>query len=174
VYQIWRLFSTKRSFEMPTSGLNFTFNIALGKIAEYAARVNANDPTNSALIIVPVDVGAIGDAVLKDVDTLAAVVSAGVTIREVTGWTRKELNQGSSITITVTDGSDVVDVDFPDPVWTAVTAGVVTDLILCYDSDTTAGTDTNLIPLTKHTFPITPDGSDVTAVLAAAGFFRAS
>ena len=49
-----------------------------------------------------------------------------------------------------------------------------TDLVICYDSDTTAGTDSNIIPLTLHDFVVTPDGSDITAQIAAAGFFRAS
>lgn len=153
---------------------NFVFNISLGKIAEYAARVNANDPAASTLVIVPVDVAAVSDATIKDLDTLAAIVTAGVTIREATGWSRKVLTDASSITVTVTDGSDLVDVDFPDPVWTAVTAGAVTDLILCYDPSSTGVTNSLMIPLTQHDFSITPDGSDVTALLAAAGFFRAS
>lgn len=48
----------------------------------------------------------------------------------------------------------------------------MTDLLFCYDSDTTAGTDANIVPLTCHPFAITPDGSDVTA--AVTDFFRAS
>jgi hypothetical protein len=55
-----------------------------------------------------------------------------------------------------------------------VSAGAVTDLIICYDNDSTGGTDANLVPLTQHDFAITPDGSDVTAVINAAGFFRAT
>jgi hypothetical protein len=30
------------------------------------------------------------------------------------------------------------------------------------------------VPLTQHDFAVTPDGSSITAVLNAAGFFRAS
>ena len=40
--------------------------------------------------------------------------------------------------------------------------------------DTTAGTDANIVPLTMHDFVVTPDGSDITAQIAAAGFYRAS
>jgi hypothetical protein len=46
-------------------------------------------------------------------------------------------------------------------------------LLFAYDPDTGAGTDSSVIPLHKHDFSITPDGSDVTAQIAAAGIFRA-
>jgi hypothetical protein len=48
----------------------------------------------------------------------------------------------------------------------------VTDLVFCYDSDTTSGTDANIVPLVMSAFPITPDGSDVQA--NAGDIFRAS
>ncbi len=41
-------------------------------------------------------------------------------------------------------------------------------------ADNTAGTDANIVPGTLHDFAITPDGSDITAQIAAAGFYRAS
>jgi hypothetical protein len=43
---------------------------------------------------------------------------------------------------------------------------------VCYDNDTTAGTDANIVPLTMFDFAITPDGSDVQMTTGA--FFRAS
>jgi hypothetical protein len=45
---------------------------------------------------------------------------------------------------------------------------------MCYDNDTTAGTDANIVPMTKHDFTVTPDGTDITGVIATAGFGRAS
>ena len=47
-------------------------------------------------------------------------------------------------------------------------------MIICYDGDTGAGNDSNIIPLTFHDFVLTSDGSDVTAQFDALGFFRAS
>lgn len=154
---------------------DLVFNIAKGKVAEYAARVNANDPTNSALIVVAINTTAT-DATLRDLDTLAAI-EADANTAEVTntGYARKVLTDASSITVTVDDTNDRVDVDIPDQTWTGVAAGTAwTDLVLCYDADTTAGTDANIVPLTLHDFAITPDGSDVTAQISASGFFRAS
>jgi hypothetical protein len=90
---------------------DFVFNIAKGRVAELYNRVDSNDAANSVLVVIPVDVAAVTDATIKDLDTFAAI---------------------------------------------------------------TGGTDANLVPLTQHDFAITPDGSDVTAVINAAGFFRAT
>lgn len=155
---------------------DFVFNIAKGKVAEYAARVNANDPTNSALIVVAINTTAT-DATLRDLDTLAAI-EADANTAEATnsGYARKVLTDASGITVTVDDTNDRVDVDIPDQTWTAVAAspGAWTDLVICYDNDTGAGTDANIVPLTCHDFAVTPDGSDITAQIASGGFFRAS
>jgi hypothetical protein len=151
------------------------FNISKGKAVEYAARVNANDPTNSALIIELINTSAT-DATLRDLDTFAAIESDANTA-EITnsGYSRKTLTDASSITVTVDDTNDRVDVDFPDPTWTAVASGTaITDLVVGYDSDTTGGTDSNVVPISMHDFAVTPDGSDITAQLATAGFYRAS
>ena len=153
---------------------DIVFNIAKGRVVELFNRVDTNDPTNSALVIVPVDVGATSDATIRDFDTLAAVLAGGVTERTTGGWNRKTLTDADITFPAPDDTNDRFDIDIPDQTWTAVTAGAVTDLIICYDNDTTAGTDSNLIPLTMHDFAITPDGSDVQAVINAAGFFRAS
>jgi hypothetical protein len=136
--------------------------------------VDTNNPANSALIVVPVDVGGTSDATIKDFDTLAAVLGGGVTERTANGWNRKTLTDTELSAWSPDDTNDRVDLDIPDLTWTAVTAGAVTDLIICYDSDTTGGADSAIVPLTMHDFAITPDGSDITAQIAATGFFRAS
>ncbi len=150
---------------------DFVFNIAKGRVAELYNRVDSNDPTNSALIIVPIDRGATTDATFRDHDTLSAVLGAA-TERTTGGWNRKTLTDTDLAAMTVDDTNDRMPLDFGDQTWTAVTAGAVTDLVVCYDSDTTAGTDANIVPLTMHAFAITPDGSDVVATVN--DFYRAS
>jgi hypothetical protein len=111
---------------------------------------------------------------MKDYDTLSDLLAG--TANEVTNtdYARKTLANGA-LTITVTDGSDKVEVDFADQTWTGIDAGDAwTDLIVCYDPDTTAGTDTTLIPLTCHDFAVTPNGGDITFQVNASGFFRAT
>jgi len=150
---------------------DFVFNIAKGRVAELFNRVDSNDPTNSAIIVVPVDRGAATDATLKDLDTLSAVLGS-VTERTTGGWTRKTLTDADLSAIAVDDTNDRMPATIPAVLWSAVTAGAVTDLVLCYDSDTTSGTDANIVPLVMSAFPITPDGSDVQA--NAGDIFRAS
>lgn len=151
---------------------DFVFNLSKGRVAEFFNRVDSNDPANSAIIVVPVDRGAATDATLKDLDTLTAVLGAGVTERTTGGWNRKTLTDADLAAIAVDDTNDRMPATIPALLWTAVTAGAVTDLVFCYDSDTTAGTDANIIPLTMNAFAITPDGSDVQA--NAGDIFRAS
>lgn len=153
---------------------DLVFNISKGKMAEYAARVNANDPTNAVLVIVPVDVAAVTDATIRDLDTLALVLAAGVTERSTSNWNRKTLDQSAGITITVDDANDRVDVDIPDQTWT--TAGgasnnTLAKMVVYYQE---SAADSGRVPLTAHDFVVTTDGSDLTAQIASAGFFRAS
>ena len=155
---------------------NAVFNIAKGRVAELYNRVDTNDPANSALVIVILATAGIeSDAVLVDKDTLADVVSG--TTNEVTnsGYARKVLTDADLVAFAPDDTNDRVDLDIPDQTWTGVAAGDGwNDLVICYDGDTGAGTDANIVPLTLHDFVLTPDGSDITVQIAAAGFYRAS
>jgi hypothetical protein len=150
------------------------FNIAKGRAVELYNRVDNNDPANSALIIVPVDRGAVTDATMRDFATLAAVLAGGVTERTTNGWTRKVLTDADLAAAAVDNANDRFPLAIPTQTWTAVAlaGGAITDLLVCYDSDTTGGTDANIVPISCHDFPITPDGSNVEAT--GADFYRAS
>lgn len=150
---------------------DFVFNIAKGRVAEFFNRVDSNDPANSAIVIVPVDRGAATDATLKDLDTLSSVLGS-VTERSTSGWSRLTLTDTDLSALAVDDTNDRMPATIPAASWAGPTAGAVTDLVICYDSDTTAGTDANIIPLTMHAFAITPDGSQVQ--VNAGDVFRAS
>ena len=152
-----------------------TFNIALGRVVELYNRVDTSDPTNSALVIIAWNTSAT-DATIKDLDTVAAI-EADANSAEITnsGYARKVLTDADIVAFAPDDTNNRVDLDIPDQTWTAVAAGTsITDLSINYDSDTTGGTDTNIVPMTWHDFAVTPDGSDIVAQIAAAGFFRAS
>ena len=152
------------------------FNRGLGRMTEWAERVNANDPTNAVLVIMVLATSGIeSDAVLKDKDDFAAIVSGTTNEVTNTNYARKVLDQTGGITITYDDTNDRVDVDIPDQTWTGVAAGDGwNDIVIGYDSDSTGGTDSAILPGTLHDFVVTPDGSDITAQIATAGFFRAA
>lgn len=154
---------------------DFVFNVAKGRVAELYNRVDTNDGANSALIIVVIDANGDTDATMRDRDDLAALL--GGTANEVTNtnYVRKVLTDADLAAFAPDDTNDRFDLDIPDQTWAGVAAGTAwTDLLVCYDPDTTGGTDSTIIPLTCHDFAVTPDGSDITAQIAAAGFFRAS
>jgi hypothetical protein len=151
---------------------DFVFNIAKGSIAELVRRVVNNDPANSAIIVVPVNRGAATDATLKDLDTLSAVLAA-VTERNGSGWERKTLTNADLSAPVVDDTSDWITSDLPNLSWTPTNAThTVTDLVVCYDADTGAGTESDIVPLTMHTFTVTPASAPVSALVA--GFHRAA
>ncbi len=152
-------------------------NRAKGRFVEWAERVNANDPANSVLVIdLLATSGLETDAVLRDKDTFTDLVSGATNFATGTGWARKSLDNTAGITITYDDTNDRVDVDIADQTWTAVAdaADDVSRLATGYDSDSTAGTDANILPASTHDFVIQPDGSDVTAQIAAAGIWRSA
>lgn len=145
---------------------NICFNISKGRIAYYASL----PVTNDALIIVPLESsGLVTDATMTDYDTLADILAG--TTNEQTTMGRKT---AASVTVTVDDTNDRVDIDMADPVWTAATGNAVGALVVCYDPDTTGGTDADLVPLSKHDFVVTPNGGDITGTVAVGGFLRAS
>ena len=143
---------------------NLVLNIALGRVASLAALPAAND----ALIAVPLEAAGLAtDAVIRDCDDLASLLAG--TSNEQTSMGRKTLG---SVTVTVDDTLDRVAVDCADITWTAATGNAVGAVVICYDPDTTGGTDADLIPLTKHDVTLTPDGNNFS--LTVADFYRAS
>jgi hypothetical protein len=149
---------------------DFVFNIAKGRVGEFFKRVDANDPANSALIIVVLaTTGLDADSVLIDVDALDTLLSGSPEVTN-SGYARKVLADSDVAMPSPDDANDRYDFDIADQTWTAVAAGDGwSKLLVCYDSDTTGG-----IPCTAHDFVVVPDGSDITAQIAAAGFYRAA
>jgi hypothetical protein len=125
--------------------------------------------------MIPVDVAAVTDATLRDLDDFAAIITAGVTERAATNWNRKTIAAADIATVAPTDATDVFTVDIvTDPDWNpGPTAGNTTDLILCYAS-VASPTNAQLMPMCQFDFAITADGSEVIAQINVAGFFQAS
>lgn len=141
------------------------FNIAKGRIAHYASQAGVG---NAALILVPIETTGIeSDATLIDYDDLGTLLAAANN--EQTTMGRKTI---TSVTVTVDDTNNRVALDFADQTYTSATGNAISAFLVCYDADTTAGTDSNIIPLTKHDFVATPDGSNI--IVGVSDFARAS
>lgn len=151
---------------------NIVFNIAKGRVVEYYNRVENNDPANSAIILVPIETtGLETDAVLIDKDDLAAVLAG--TTNEQTTMGRKTLTDADLAALPAPDDTnDRYDVSLPTVTWTAASGNAISKILVCYDNDTTVGTDSNIIPLTMFDFAQTPSGADIQMTTGV--FFRAS
>jgi hypothetical protein len=137
--------------------------------------VNGNDPTNAVLVVAVIDAGGETDDNMRDTDTFTGLFAT--TADEVTNvdYARKSLDNTAGITITYDDANNRVDVDVADQTFTGVDAGDAwTDVVFGYDSDSTGGNDSNVLPVSLHDFAVTPDGSDITVQINASGIWRAS
>lgn len=159
---------------------NFVFNIAKGRVVEFYNRVENNDPSTSALVVVALQsLNIESDATIADYDTLSAVLAAATNEAVNTGYARKTLTDADLAALPAPDDTNNwFQVDIPDQTWTGVTdTGSTTNpwakILICYDPVTGSGTDTEIIPLTAHDFAVTPDGSDIVMQVDANGFFRA-
>ena len=152
--------------------VNIAFNIAKGRAAELYNRVKSNDPANSAFILVPIETAGIEtDAVLRDADTLAAVLAG--TTNEQTTMGRKVLTDAELAAFPApNDTTDTYDVAVPLVTWVAATGNPISKILLCYDSDTTGGTDAGVVPISLHDYVATPSGVDLS--VTAGTFFSAA
>lgn len=151
---------------------NIVFNIAKGRVVEYYNRVENNDPANAAIILVPIETAGLeADSALVDSDSLTEVLDG--TTNEQTTMGRKTLTDADLAALPAPDDTnDRYDISLPTTTWTAATGNAISKILVCYDPDTTAGTDANIIPLTMFDFVVTPSGADIQ--MTGGVFFRAS
>jgi hypothetical protein len=167
---------------------DFVFNIARGASHYYYYAVKQSlvvtatgtppftSAADSALIVVAINAGGETDPVLRDYDTLdALLVAANPAEVTNTNYARKVLTDTELAAVPAPDDTNErYELDIPDQTWTAVAAGTAwTDLLVCFRPNAAAA-DTAIIPLTCHDFAVTPDGSDITAQIAATGFYRSA
>ena len=126
------------------------FNISKGREVEFYNRVDNNDPTNSALIMMVLKSGSTdGVFGLPDFDTFAAILAGGYTEVANTNYARKTLTDASLTAWAPDDTNNRVLLWLPLQSFVNIAAGDVWDIVVVgYDSDTTSGTDTNIVPIT--------------------------
>lgn len=145
---------------------DLVFNVAKGRIANYAAL----PATNDSIIVVPImTTGIVADSVMSDYTSLSTLL-AGASDEQTTMGRKTCAN----VTVTVDQANDRVDIDCDDITWTGATGAAISALVFVYVPDTTALNDANAVPLAKYDFVVTPNGGDITAQLPVGGFLRAS
>ena len=152
---------------------NFVFNGALGRFVQQAQNVEDNSPAAAVLRIHAWDSSAADDLTNNARDVAALEATAGVAEVTNSGYANILMDE-VDITITINDTTNLVDVDVTDQVFTAILTGDSwTDLSISYDADG-SDTDGTTTTMTYHDFVVVPNGGDITAQIAAAGFGRAS
>lgn len=150
---------------------NVVSNLGKGRTAYYSTLPAAND---ALILLLLKAAGLEADGTLVDYDTVSALLAAANDEADFTNYARKTI---TSVTVTVDDTNDRVDVDFADQTFSSAGGASNNSLgkaVVAYDPDTTGGTDADLIPLTYHDFVATTDGNDLVAVVATDGFYRAA
>lgn len=146
------------------------FNIAKAKSGAYLEQVGVG---NARLIAILVKAAGLeGDTTLKDHATLAALLAGTTDECDFTNYARKVI---SSVTNTVDNTNDWFNSDTADLLWTSAGGAAnnnVGAVIFAYDSDTTSGTDANIIPLYKMDYVETTTGSDLEVRINTSGLFR--
>jgi hypothetical protein len=120
------------------------FNIAKGKVARYA---DLPDATDSVILVWLKNANIESDAILKDYDTLAAILAAANDECDFTGYTRRTL---TGVTATPDDSSDKMVVDATDPASYTNTGAtqIAGAAIVCYVPSTGAA-DSAIVPLVQ-------------------------
>lgn len=149
------------------------FNISKGRIAYYGSLPAASD---GLVVLLLKSTGLVADATMVDYADVSTLLAGASDESTSTNYVRKVVT--ASVTVTVDNTNDRVDIDMPDLTWTALGSSGspegIGKLIVAYDPDTTTGTDSTLVPMTYHDCAFTADGTDFTAVIATAGFARAA
>jgi len=144
------------------------FNISKGREVEFYNRVDTNDPTNSALIMLVLAAGGEGvnSTAMRDYDTVSALLVSNPEVTN-TGYSRKTLTDSSLSAFTVDDTNNWILLTLPLQTFSTISAGDTWDIVVvAYDPDTTGGTDANLVPITageirENGTAIAPAGGNV-------------
>jgi hypothetical protein len=147
------------------------FNNVKGKIANYASFPLT--PNDALIVVLLKSTGLQADDTLNNYDDLSTLLAAANDEADFTNYSRKTL---ASVSVTVDDTNNRVDIDAADFTYTAAGGGTnntVGKLLVCY-KPASGSTDSAIIPLTYHDCVFTTDGTDQTITLPTSGFARAA
>lgn len=143
------------------------FNIAKGRLVHYASLPAAAD---GFLFVLLSAVEA--DDVLNNYTSLSELLAAtGNTEATFTGYTRVP---STAVTVTTDTTANTVKVDVADPSWSPTSAQALAKLLICYDADTAAGTDADIVPLFFDDVALTTNTSGTLLYNVASGGFCTS
>ena len=136
------------------------FNVAKGRVHEYFGRAASGDPTNASILAVLLKT-AEGGATLQKKETLAQVIAGTSEECDFTNYSRKLVTVSAPVVQHSLDRQASI---MPDVTW-ALAGGALNNTVamalVCYTPNSTAMTDSTIIPLTFQTTAVTTDGFDL-------------
>lgn len=141
---------------------DLVFNVAKGRIVTYGSLPAASD----SIIVVPLmSAGLADDATMRAYTSLSTLLAGSSDEQTLMGR-----QTCTNVTTSLVDSQQNVSCD--DVTWTNATGNQIGALVFCYKPDAASG-DTDIIPLSKYDFIITPIGNNITAKIPLGGFLRA-
>ena len=150
------------------------FDIALGRIGELARNVASGSPTNSAIVVVLLKAQEGTEDNMLSRATLSEVLANGSTEANFTNYARKNVT-GSDVSVLVDSTNNRATVTIPNQLYTNAGGALNNSLVaalICYDDDTTSGSDANIIPLSKLDLSYTTDGTSMMVAFTSSYFHR--
>lgn len=145
------------------------FDSALHREVEFYNRVDGNDPTNSAFILlILAAAGLEADSVLRTYATVSALLAASNNEVTNTNYVRKTITDAELNAYSVDTTNHTITLSIPTPQsYTSIGTGDSwRKAVIAYDNDTTGGTDANLIPvffydILKDGVALVPNGNNI-------------
>lgn len=141
-------------------------NIAKGRLMELGALAAAADAFVWVLFT-----GAETDANVRDAATLTALIATALNEATFAGYARQT---ATGVVVTVDQANDRVNLAVAAPSWNPTAAQALTRIALCYDYNTGAGTDVDIVPVFVDDFVTTTNTSGTLGYTPAAVLARAS
>lgn len=140
------------------------FNHALGIERTLVNNVKSGSPANSRLVLVGLAAAGLeADSTLRRHKNLSTLLAGSSNEPTNAGYVRKTIVAADIPVVAEDDVLDRFTTTWPNQEWTAVAAagGAWGALVVCYDPDVTGGNDTEIIPIAKLDFTVTPDGNNI-------------
>lgn len=153
------------------SGADFVFNTSKGRVAYYASLPAAND---ALVMVLCKATGLATDIVLRDLTDLGTILAGSTDEATFTNYTRQVL---TTVTVTVDNTNDIVNIDCDDVTYTnagGASNNTMGKALICYDPDTTTGTDSSVVPIAAYSYDGTTDGSTIVLTMPTNGPLFAS
>ena len=125
------------------------------------------------------DAGLVADSVLREYANLSLLLAGASNEVANAGYARKTLTDADLAAYVPDTTNNNITLVLPLQTFAAISAGDSwRKILVCYDNDTTSGTDANIVPVTAHDLlisgsAIVPNGSNI-VVDFTAGFVIAS